>query len=275
MTPTEHHYERVAAAIRYLREHAQEQPSLEDVAAHVHLSKYHFQRLFREWAGVSPKRFLQHLTLEHAKAGLRAGVSTLEAAHAAGLSGNGRLHDLFVQLQGCSPGAWRDRGAGVDITYREITTPFGVALAAATELGICFLSFLERNANPEQELRREFPEARLHRGDSVHLRAVGRFFKDWQLPDKPLVLDLRGTPFQLSVWRALLQIPSGHLRSYGDIATQVGKPAAVRAVGTAIGKNPIAFLIPCHRVLRQNGALGGYRWGPERKEIMVGYEAVR
>jgi AraC family transcriptional regulator of adaptative response/methylated-DNA-[protein]-cysteine methyltransferase len=274
MTREEHTYDRIAAAIRYLREHAQDQPSLTDVAGHVHLSKYHFQRLFLEWVGVSPKRFLQHLTLEHAKAGLRAGASTLEAAHAAGLSGNGRLHDLFIQLQGCSPGDWRARGAGITITYREIDTPFGVALAAATEVGLCFLSFLEDDASLAEELRREFPAARLHQGDSVHLRAVAQFFANWQMPTEPIALDLRGTPFQLSVWRALLQIPSGSLRSYGSIAAQIGKPSAVRAVGTAVGKNPIAFLIPCHRVLRQNGALGGYRWGLERKEIMVGYEAV-
>ncbi len=267
-------YQRIATAIRFLRDHAREQPSLEDVAAQVHLSKFHFQRLFQEWAGVTPKQFLRYLTLEYAKETLAAGNSTHSTAYASGLSGNSRLHDLFVDLQGCTPGEWKQRGLGLDIHYLRIPTPFGPAIAAETKRGLCRLSFQDQADDEPAFLREEFPQANLLQSEGPEIRRLKQFFAQ-QRPAEKIRLDLKGTPFQLSVWRALLMIPAGQLQSYGQVAASIGKPAAVRAVGTAIGKNPIACLIPCHRVLRENGQLGGYRWGTERKLAMNGFEAAR
>ncbi len=272
---TDHNYQRIAAAIRYVETRAKAQPSLEEIAAHVHLSKFHFHRLFQEWAGVSPKQFLQYLTLEYAKERLRAGHATLSTAHAAGLSGNGRLHDLFVNLQGCTPGAWKERGRGLKVQYAVLHSPFGPALAAETAHGLCRLSFLEPGEQPFTLLSNEYPNARLEAGEGPCIDAIATYFATWEIPDRPIPLDLRGTPFQLSVWRALLAIPAAGFRSYGQIAAAVDKPAAVRAVGTAIGKNPIAYLIPCHRVLRESGQMGGYRWGTGRKLAINGFEAAR
>lgn len=273
--PNDHNYERIAAAIRYVGTRTKEQPTLEEVAAHVHLSKYHFQRLFQEWAGVSPKQFLQYLTLTYAKERLQAGQTTLNTAYEAGLSGNGRLHDLFVNLQGCTPGVWKQRGLGLEIKYAIIPSPFGPALVAETPYGICHLSFLEAKDDPRSILEANFSNANIQLGEGPFIRAVAAYFSTWELPLTPILLDLKGTPFQLSVWQALLHIPATNLRSYGQVATAVGKPKAVRAVGTAIGKNPIAYLIPCHRVLRESGQLGGYRWGPDRKLAINGFEAAR
>lgn len=267
-------YQRIATAIRFLRDHAREQPSLEEVAAQVHLSKFHFQRLFQEWAGVTPKQFLRYLTLEYAKETLAAGNSTHSTAYASGLSGNSRLHDLFVDLQGCTPGEWKQRGVGLVINYATVPTPFGPAIAAETSRGLCRLSFQDGADGDIEFLREEFPRAKLLQGAGAEIQRLQQFFAQQQTPEK-IKLDLRGTPFQLSVWRALLMIPSAQLQSYGQVAASIGKPAAFRAVGTAIGKNPIAFLIPCHRVLRENGQLGGYRWGAERKLAINGYEAAR
>lgn len=270
-----HHYDRIAAAIRYLTAHHDSQPSLTEVAAHVHLSKYHFQRLFQEWAGVTPKQFVRFLTHEYAREALRNGKTTLETAHSAGLSGTGRLHDLFVELQGCTPGEWKQRGRNVSIRYSIVNSPFGPALAAETERGLCHLSFLEKNDDPNLLLKSEFPSASLSLSPSPQAAALATLFNDWQLSPPTIRLDLKGTPFQISVWRALLSIPPAGLRSYGQIAATIGSPSASRAVGSAIGKNPIAYLIPCHRVLRESGHIGGYRWGTDRKLAINGFEAVR
>ncbi len=269
-------FHRIAEAIRFIREHFAEQPALDDIARQVHLSPYHFQRLFQQWAGVSPKQFLQYITVEHAKNSLRAGRSTLETSFAVGLSGNGRLHDLFVKMEACTPGDFKQRGRGLDIRHAEIDTPFGAALVAETGLGICQLTFSDAGAQaPEALLAAEFPLARFRHGLGPNGARAAQFFQDFQAPAAPIALDLKGSPFQVQVWKALLRIPPTQLVSYQDLAAQIGQPGASRAVGTAVGKNPVAYLIPCHRVIRQNGDIGGYRWTSERKTAILGYECAR
>lgn len=270
------HYTTVANAIRFIRERYTEQPNLDEVAQHVHLSRYHFQRLFRQWAGVTPKQFLQCITLERAKEALRQGQSTLETAYDVGLSGTGRLHDLFVKIEACSPGEFKKRGEGMTIRYAIIDTPFGNALVAETEKGICKMVFLEARTDwVEETLQRDFPEATLSAGIGPNSVLVQQYFDNWEVPDQRIVLDLRGTPFQLQVWKALLSIPASQLLAYNDIAAHIGRPKAVRAIGTAIGQNPVAYLIPCHRVIRQSGELGGYRWNTERKVAINAFEYAR
>lgn len=270
-----HHYDRIAAAIRFLTENQGNQPTLAEAAAHVHLSKYHFQRIFQEWAGVTPKQFVRYLTHEYAREALRDGKTTLATAHAAGLSGTGRLHDLFVEFQGCTPGEWKLRGRNVNIRYSVVESPFGPALAAETERGLCHLSFLENGDEPALLLQSEFSDATISNALAPQAKAVAAFFNNLEARPATIKLDLKGTSFQMNVWRALLTIPTADLRSYGQIARAVDRPAAARAVGTAIGKNPIAYLIPCHRVLRESGHLGGYRWGTNRKLAITGFEAAR
>ncbi|CAH0999170.1 Bifunctional transcriptional activator/DNA repair enzyme Ada [Neolewinella maritima] len=268
-------YQTIARAIAFLRDRQSAQPDLADVAAHVHLSKYHLQRLFTEWAGVSPKAYLQYLTTERAKASLLAGRSTLATAYAGGLSGSSRLHDHFVKVAGCSPGDFARQHAGVELTYRGFETSFGPAVAVETPRGIAHLAFLSAPEEAETEVRQHFPEARLRSGTGPQTERVIQYFQEQTTPPRPIGLDLRGTPFQLQVWQALLRIPEGEAVAYGDLAQAIGRPTASRAVGTAIGKNPIAYLIPCHRVIRGDGTSGGYRWGAERKVILNGWEAAR
>ena len=268
-------YQTISRAIRYVQEQQHEQPDLAAVAAHVHLSKYHLQRLFSEWVGVSPKTYLQYLTTERAKEALRAGRSTLAAAYESGLSGNSRLHDHFLKITGCTPGEFGRRCAGAELSYQGFITPFGHAVAVETPVGIAHLAFVVEAADTEAEVRRHFPEATLSEQVGPYTQQVMAYFQQQTKPLRPIGLDLRGTPFQLQVWRALLAIPSGQAVSYGDLAQAIGKPTASRAVGTAVGNNPIAYLIPCHRVIRGDGATGGYRWGVERKVVMRGWEGVR
>ena len=268
-------YQTIARALTYLRDHQDQQPDLAAVASHVHLSKYHFQRLFTEWAGVSPKTYLQYLTTERAKEALRAGRSTLAAAYDSGLSGNSRLHAHFVKVTATTPGEFGRRCAGTELLYATFLTPFGWAVAVETVLGIAHLAFIAGPAVAEAEVRSYFPDASLVAGDGPYIRQVSRFLQDRITPDRPIGLDLRGTPFQLQVWQALLRIPDGQAVSYGDLAGAIGKPSASRAVGTAVGRNPIAYLIPCHRVIRGDGTSGGYRWGAERKVVMNCYETAR
>ena len=270
----EYHFNQIAAAIRYITREYTEQPKLENVASHVHLSPFHFQRLFQQWAGVTPKQFLQFTTVEHAKNCLRKGRSTLETSYQVGLSGNGRLHDLFIKLEACTPGDFKKRGDGLEITHSEIETPFGPALIAETTGGICKLSFFDSRSSPLEEFMAEFPNARFRKGLGKYSGLVRQFFINFQTPPGKIILDLKGTPFQIQVWKALLSIPPAQLLSYQDIATMIGQPAANRAVGTAIGKNPVAYLIPCHRVIRQTGEMGGYRWNNERKVAINGYECA-
>lgn len=270
-----HHYKIIAAAIRFIASNYKTQPELDEVANYVHLSKFHLQRIFQKWVGVSPKQFLQFTTIEHAKKCLLEGRSTLETAFEVGLTGNGRLHDLFIKVEACTPGAFKKRGEGIQIKFGIINSPFGNALIAETSIGICRLSFLKDTDKPEITLRSAFPEADLLNELGKYGKVVKQYFSNWQIPNQKIVLDLKGTPFQISVWKALLSIPSAQFLAYNDIAQIINKPGAVRAVGTAIGQNPIAYLIPCHRVIRESGNIGNYHWGSERKIAINGFEKVR
>ncbi len=270
------HYETVAKALRYIRENAQQQPDLAEVAAHACLSPFHFQRVFTEWAGVSPKKFLQFLTLRHAKATLAQTASLAEAASNAGLSGTGRLHDLFLQIEGLTPGDFQRQGEHLAISYSTASCQFGDYLVASTPKGICHLHFYHNEHLAQQEFAAQWPKA-LRTQQHIPLHAqVQSFFETYTQPQAlKLPLHLKGTPFQLKVWEALLRIPEGQLSSYSQLAKGIGHPTASRAVGTAIGSNPIAFLIPCHRVIKRVGGIGEYRWGSERKMAMIGWEAAR
>lgn len=269
-------YDRVADAISYISEHFRDQPSLEEVASHVNMSMYHFQRLFTQWAGVSPKKLLEFVSLDYAKQLLRDRRSIMETSYSTGMSGSSRLHDLFVSIDGMTPGQFKSGGAGLQITYDLRDTRFGVALVAATTVGICRLSFVdgETGSAAAEMLRTQFPGAELKRGGSPMHDVALRIFSDkWHDLDR-VRLHLKATPFQLQVWQALLRIPFGTATTYGDVAEEIGRPRAARAVAGAIAANPVAFLIPCHRVLRATGALGGYRWGETRKSAIIGWEAA-
>lgn len=272
-------YQQMAQAIAYLRQHHREQPDLKTIAEQVHLSEHHFQRLFTQWAGISPKRFVQYLTLEYAKAQLAQSPSLLSLTAEAGLSSPGRLHDLFVKLEAMSPGEFKQGGQGLKITYGIHETPFGHCLVATTPRGICNLHFLEQAdvELAEVELRSHWPQAELVFDSAAHGEMCDRLFQPLgrELSDRrsPIALHLKGTNFQIQVWRALLKIPLGELTTYQGLAQSVNKPKAARAIGNAVGKNPVGFLIPCHRVIRGSGELGGYRWGTERKAMLLGWEA--
>jgi len=270
-------YARVERALRFLNASYLRRPSLDEIAAHIHLSPFHFERLFHRWAGTSPKRFLQHLTKEHAKILLRESKSLLDAAYESGLSGGGRLHDLFVSCEAVTPGQYKLRGEGVTIEYGFHPTPFGECLLAKTGRGICALRFLTKPSrqNALQELRDEWPAARFVKDDDETGEICRRVFRAASGDGHtPFHLHLRGTNFQLKVWQALLSIPSGRLTNYSDLAATIGTPKASRAVGSALARNPIAYLIPCHRVIRNLGVIGEYRWGPERKQAMIGWETA-
>jgi AraC family transcriptional regulator of adaptative response/methylated-DNA-[protein]-cysteine methyltransferase len=266
-------YERVAAAIEYLRARVHEQPSLAEVAGHVHLSPFHFQRLFARWAGVTPKRFLQALTLELGKELFAEERSLLDVADELGLSSGSRLHDHFVQLEAMSPGEYRDGGARLRIAHGVHDSRFGPVFVASTGRGVCRLAFLDDEATPSAELEalaRAWPRAALaHQPRTT--RALAQALSDAP-PDRPLSLHVAGTNFQIAVWRALLRIPFGATATYTEVARLAGAPRAVRAAGSAIGANPVALLIPCHRVIRASGALGGYRWGLTRKLALRTWE---
>lgn len=268
-------YARIEAAINFIKDHLQDQPSLDEIATAVQLSPFHFQKLFTEWAGVSPKKFMQYLTLEYAKSLLRnAGSTLLDTANATGLSSTSRLHDLFIAIEGMTPGEFKNGGAGLQINYHFSPSPFGELIIASTARGICHLFFVTDQQQAVNDLIARFPHASLqHRTDILQQEALGFFRRDWQ--QKQIRLHLSGTPFQLKVWESLLKVPMGSLVTYGAIANNIDKPKAARAVGTAIGNNPIAFLIPCHRVIQQTGRLGGYRWGESRKSAIIGWEATQ
>ncbi|MES2557608.1 MAG: methylated-DNA--[protein]-cysteine S-methyltransferase [Bacteroidota bacterium] len=273
----QHDFDRIANAISYIQEHFREQPDLDEVAAHVNLSSFHFQRLFSNWAGVSPKKFLQYTSIEYAKRLLGEQQATLfDTALETGLSGTGRLHDLFVNLEGMTPGEYKNGGELLTITYQFAETLFGTVLIAATQKGLCHLMFVTNEDEALTELKTRFPKAVFQEGEhALHEPAI-QLLNGLEInPESPIRLHLKGTAFQLKVWEALLQIPSGKLSSYGKLAANIDQPTASRAVGTAIGDNPIAYLIPCHRVLQTSGKLGGYRWGTPRKSLMIGWEAVQ
>jgi AraC family transcriptional regulator of adaptative response/methylated-DNA-[protein]-cysteine methyltransferase len=260
-------YDRIERAIRFLDAERRRRPSLAETAAHVGLSPFHFQRLFKRWAGVSPKQLLQYLG---------AAQTVLDAAFATGLSSPGRLHDLLVTVDAVTPGELRTGGAGLTLRHGLHETPYGVAHVALSERGIVSLAFCDEAAPaPEATLRRRWPAARLQR-DAVGTRAViERVFADLAGASPPLPLLLRGTNWQVRVWEALLRIPEGAVVSYGGLANALGRPAAARAVAGAVAANPIAYLVPCHRVLRATGAIGGYRWGTARKRALLARERAR
>lgn len=268
------HYRLIEQAIQYIEANVQHQPELAQIAAAVGLSEYHFQRLFTRWAGISPKRFMQFLTKEHAKKLLDTSENLLDTTHQTGLSSLGRLHDLFVSTEAVTPGEYKSRGAGIDIHYGIHLTPFGKCLIATTDRGICNLSFVDRSEGKAiDDLVTHWKHANMVEDYQATAPLVNRIFLDAQI-DAPLKLHLRGTNFQIKVWEALLSIPTGALTTYEHIATQIGNPRAVRAVGSAVGDNPIAYLIPCHRVIRKSGEFGNYLYGSARKKAILAREFI-
>ena len=270
-------YQRVEKAIQYLETHVTRQPELSDIASSVHLSEYHFQRLFSRWTGISPKRFLQYLTKEYAKSLIAGSHNVLDAAYDAGLSGTGRLHDLMVTCEAVTPGDLRRKGEGIDIVFGFHPTPFGECFLALTERGICELRFVWKLDRSQivRELERRWPRADIRKDQGATRRVADTVFTfSADHPPAPLHLYVRGTNFQIQVWEALLKIPMGFAVTYEDIARHIGMPRAARAVGNAVGSNPIPFLIPCHRVIRKSGAFGNYGEGPLRKKAMLGWEAA-
>jgi AraC family transcriptional regulator of adaptative response/methylated-DNA-[protein]-cysteine methyltransferase len=275
---TENHinYQRIAEAIEYIQTNFKDQPDLEQVAEKIHLSPFHFQRLFTDWAGVSPKKFLQFISLGYAKNILKDKQATLsDAAFETGLSGTGRLHDLFIKIEGMTPGEFKNGGEHLAINYSFAESPFGKILVASTNKGICYMAFADDEQKTFAELKAQFPQAKYHQVvDLVQQNALYIFTKDWSKLNE-IKLHVKGSGFQLKVWETLLKIPVGQLSSYGSIAAHINKPSASRAVGTAIGDNPVAFIIPCHRVIQSTGSFGQYHWGSTRKTAMIGWEAAK
>jgi len=270
-------YERVEAAIRYIEKHHEAQPGLADIARAAELSEYHFQRLFSRWVGISPKRFLQFLTKEHAKTLIAGAGSLLDSTFDSGLSSPGRLHDLFVTCEAVTPGEYKQKGAGLEIRYGLHPSPFGECLLAVTERGICALSFVQNGDRraPVADLERQWPQADIRRDQDAAAGMMKHVFGYTRDQDPaPLYLFVKGTNFQIKVWEALLKIPLGRAVTYEDIARHIGLPKASRAVGNAVGRNPIPFLIPCHRVIRKTGIFGHYGGGPARKKAMLGWEST-
>ncbi len=270
-------YERIAQAISYITLRVEDQPGLEEIAAHVNMSPFHFQHMFSLWAGVSPKRYLQVLTLERAKQLLQQPLPVLAASDTLGLSSASRLYDHFVQLEAVTPGEYKTGGADLAIEYAVQHTPFGQVFVAATPKGICKMSFLDHEDfdNSLGDLLARWPNAALRENPDACRSAVESMFGNKPKRDRPLSLHVSGTNFQVNVWKALLRIPPGKLVSYSHVAEAIRHPRSARAVGAAVGANPVAFLIPCHRVIQQSGLLGGYRWGQTRKHAIHAWEAAR
>ena len=269
-------YNRIAEAIDYIKINFKTQPNLDEVANKIHLSPFHFQRLFTDWAGVSPKKFLQYISIEYAKRILKDKQATLfDATFETGLSGTGRLHNLFISIEGMTPGEFKNGGEHLTINYSYAETPFGNILVASTTRGICYMAFADDEQAGFSQLQDKFPHALFKQMvDLIQQNALYIFTHDWSKLDQ-IKLHLKGTDFQLKVWETLLKIPMCQLSTYGNIADKIQLPKAARAVGTAIGSNPVAFLIPCHRVIQSTGAIGGYHWGSTRKSAMIGWEAAR
>jgi AraC family transcriptional regulator of adaptative response/methylated-DNA-[protein]-cysteine methyltransferase len=271
-------YRRIAAAIDFLQAHAVEQPALADAAAAAHMSEYHFQRLFRRWAGISPKRFVQYLTVEHAKRALAGSLSVLEAAFDSGLSGPGRLHDLFVGCEAMTPGEYKALGAGLEIAYGYHPCPFGECLLFVTGRGVCGLAFVDgvaERAAALADLGAQWANATLRPDPATTGPVADRIFGTARPGAGGIRLLLKGTNFQIRVWEALMRIPPGAVTSYTALAAAVGAPTAARAVGAAVGRNAVSYLVPCHRVIHASGAVTRYRWGPVRKHALLAWEAAR
>ena len=277
MTEWSRDYRRIERAINFIEENIDRRPDLAAVAHVAGLSDFHFQRLFSRMVGISPKRYEQFLTKEAAKKLLAGSESLLDAAYEVGLSGPGRLHDLFVSCEAVTPGEFKSKGAGITIGYGFHPTPFGEAMLAFTDKGICALYFAGEDSREEvlSRLRGEWENARIAPDSERARRLMGRIFAGASDAQAPLTLYLRGTNFQVKVWEALLSIPPGKLATYEDVARKIGDPAATRAVGSAVGRNPVAYLIPCHRVIRKTGELGGYHWGLGRKRMILAWEASK
>lgn len=269
-------YQRIAQAIDYIRQNFKRQPNLDEVAEKINLSPFHFQRMFTEWAGTTPKKFLQYISVEYAKRLLTEQQATLfDTAHETGLSGTSRLHDLFIKIEGMTPADYKNGARNLSINYSFAHSPFGSLVIASTAKGVCYIAFEEEEQVALAKLVNKFPAASFNKqSDRLQQNALLVFKQDWtKLPE--IKLHLKGTEFQLKVWEALLKIPMGKLSTYGSIANQISSPLASRAVGTAIGSNPVAFLIPCHRVIQSTGGLGGYMWGVTRKSAILGWEGSK
>ncbi len=270
-------YRWVAQALKYLDGHFKEQPSLEELSSRLNLSPFHVQRVFKRWVGISPKRFLQVLTKDYARTLLEESRSVLDATFESGLSGPGRLHDLFITLEAVTPGEYKAGGEGLPIRYGVHESPFGSCLIGVTDRGICWMSFHDDDGwSGMEEMQAQWPAAHIQE-DGMAAAAVmnSLFAPDFHESAPPIRLLVKGTNFQIKVWEALLKIPTGCVASYGDIARRLGSPRAGRAVGNALAANPVSYLIPCHRVIRSLGNFGRYRWGRERKRAMLVWEAAR
>jgi len=269
-------YNKIAEAITYIDNNFKEQPSLDIIAKHVNLSAFHFQRLFKDWVGISPKQYLKYISSSYAKSLLKKKENSLfNTAFDMGLSGTSRLHDMFITIEGMTPGEYKNGGSTLKINFSFAETSFGKIIVASTNKGICHLAFSESNTLAFEELQTIFPNATFNQKfDTFQQEALQIFFNDWTNLNK-IKLHLKGTKFQLKVWEALLSIPYGNLSTYGEIAKTIEHPKASRAVGTAIGNNPIAYLIPCHRVIQKSGNIGGYHWNPIRKKVIIGWEASK
>jgi len=271
-------FERIETIIKYIEQNFKQQPELKNISDHVGLSEFHLQRLFKRWVGISPKRFLQYLTKEHAKTLLRQSENVLSVTFDSGLSGPGRLHDLFVNCEAVTPGEYKLMGEGLNIDYGTHQTPFGKCMIAKTDRGVCGLFFLKGDDEKfyVQRLKQDWPAASIEKNPEKTLSSVKKIFSInlWQ-EDKPVSLFVQGTNFQIKVWEALLKIPRGNVVAYGEIAEFVGQPKAVRAVGTAVARNPISFLIPCHRVIRKYGDFGNYQGGTARKKAILAWEMAK
>ncbi len=267
-------YKRIEKAIIFIEGHFTEQPSLQEIADHVGVSLYHFQRIFKQWAGITPKRFIQHLTAQYGGSELRKSKSVLEASLDCGLSSTSRLHELIVNVYAMTPDEYRRHGATLEIEYGWHSTPFGECLLAKTHKGVCWISFHDSNEHLD-ELKREWRAARFVEKPTATEKIVNFIFDSSKRENKTLQVHVKGTNLQIKVWEALLKIPPARLVSYSQLAHDVNRPKAVRAVASAVGRNEISFVIPCHRVIRQTGAIGGYRWGIERKKVMQAWESAQ
>lgn len=271
-------FQRIEKAIRFIEKNFTSQPTLDQMAKSVHLSKFHFERLFKRWAGISPIQFMQFLTLDYTKKRLADSKSLLETALDAGLSGPSRLHDLFVTFEAMTPGEFKKQGAGLRISYGFCDSPFGECLLASTQRGICYFGFVESGARSEAlgQLRQTWPGSEFIENPGAAGPIVKDIFSiDHQKKAQAFNLQLKGTNFQINVWRALLNIPKACVVSYQDVASHMGHPKAFRAVANAIAINPVAYLIPCHRVIAKSGKIHQYRWGAHRKKAIIGWEAAR